>query len=207
MKIQRFQDLNYAQNTYVVIDNNHCVVIDPGFNGEEVSRYLESQALILEAILFTHLHYDHTAGIRFFRQYHVPVYMHSIDLDRAEEANYHYGKQFPEYIPLSFPKMSPLEEGMVLPIPGFPFQVLHTPGHTQGSVCFSIEKHLFTGDTLFAESVGRTDLASGSAKSLNQSLLKIMKKHSNQVKVHPGHDKESTIGQIKEDNPYLQSIL
>lgn len=207
MKIVRFQDAAYAQNAYLVIQNDHAVVIDPGFNGESVLQYIEAHALILDAILFTHLHFDHTNGIRYFTKYQVPVYMHSIDMDRAEEANYHYGKQFPEYLPLTFPKMTPIEDGMTLPIPAFPIQVLHTPGHTQGSVCFLIDKHLFSGDTLFAQSVGRTDLASGSAKALTQSLSKILKKHSNQVKVHPGHDLESTIGQIKEENEYLRGLL
>lgn len=185
---------DYQTNCYIVHEENStdCLIIDPGYEPEIISSYLEEKGLTPEAILLTHCHFDHVGAVKdLAAQYDCKVF-----LDKKE---------------LSMPPMltnGPLYytdgygDGDTLTLAGIPIQVLETPGHTPGSVCLIMEDTLFSGDTLFAGSCGRTDLPCGDARAMRDSLRRLAALSEN-YRVCPGHGPSSTLNREKQTNPYL----
>ena len=198
MTIKTFYFNPYRECTYVA-DNGQgqCFVVDPGMYGEgeeqRMADYLRKNSLQPVALLITHAHPDHICGLDFFRQHYpsLPVF----------GTNYEHGLR--EYL-FDNSGSNTSEDNVFtrnnLPSP----QVIRTPGHKEDSVCFYFErdKMLFTGDTLFQESVGRTDLEGGDTGLLLQSLHRLMELPEDTV-VYPGHAYPTTIAHEKEYNPYL----
>ncbi len=185
----------YQTNCYIVHDDarQDCVIIDPGYEPTEVLSRLEMLGLAPAAILLTHGHFDHVGGVK-----HIAA-----ETDCGVYLN-------PEE--LSMPPMmtnGPLyytdtcAEGDVLSIAGLEVRVLHTPGHTPGSVCLLIGDAMFSGDTLFAGSCGRTDLPGGSRAAIARSLRRLAGIEKNYA-VYPGHGESTTLDEEKMYNPYLR---
>jgi glyoxylase-like metal-dependent hydrolase (beta-lactamase superfamily II) len=192
VRLRRFVVGPAAENCYVVwLDGRKdALVIDPGDEGEMIRGEMAALSLSPGAVLLTHGHFDHTGGLSAFAG--VPLYLHNEDLpmlnDPSINAAFLAGDSRPR------PQSAlPVRDGEELRLCGLSVRVLHTPGHTRGSVCYLIEDQaLFTGDTLFAGGFGRTDLYGGDEKALWQSLRKVLSLE-NDVPVYPGHGRATSV--------------
>ena len=185
---------DYQTNCYIVHEENStdCLIIDPGYEPEIISSYLEENGLTPEAILLTHCHFDHVGAVKdLAAQYDCKVV-----LDKKELAMPPMLTNGPLYYTDGY------GDGDTLTLAGIPIQVLETPGHTPGSVCLIMEDTLFSGDTLFAGSCGRTDLPCGDARAMRDSLRRLAALSEN-YRVCPGHGPSSTLNREKKTNPYL----
>ena len=188
-------------------ENSHeAMVIDPGDNIAEILARLQKHSLTVRQIVVTHAHIDHVGGAALLRQATgAPVYLNQNDmvlLDMMEMQAGWLGVATPVVRP---PDVS-AEDGLKLGLPAFPAEVLHTPGHTPGSICllFPEQQLLIAGDTLFAGSIGRTDLPGGDSHLILRSLHNRVLVLPESTRVVPGHGPETTIGQEKQSNPFLQ---
>lgn len=185
----------YETNCYILWgeDSKECVVIDPGYEPEKVLSAVNSLGKTVAAILLTHGHFDHVGGVReIFAQTDCDIYLCPADCSMPEQMTAG---------PLCY--TNSYGEGDVVEIAGLTIHVLHTPGHTPGSVCLMCEDSLFAGDTLFAGSCGRTDLPGGSWEQLSASLsrLKALKKDCT---VYPGHGGATRLSLEQAYNPYMR---
>ena len=207
MKMIRLMLGEIATNSYILnLENQDAVIIDIGNDAEKVLQVLEVYDLNLKAILLTHGHYDHVAGVEQVRQATgAEVYIHEMDayMLKSEKDNLALNFANTNYIPVE--KYHTLKDGDILEISGHKIKVMHTSGHTSGSVCYLLEDKMFSGDTLFKGSAGRTDLG-GNPDLLKQSLKKIAALEKN-YHVYPGHFEDSTLDKEKASNPYLRSVL
>lgn len=174
MKIKRLIGGNLESNGFIIYDRKkgECFVIDPGYAGEKYLKIIDELELKVKGILLTHHHYDHVGGVDKIKEATgCPVYIHREDSDP-------YNKDA---------KM--LEHGDTLLLGEETIKVVHTPGHTRGSVCFYSEqsKLAFTGDTIFNVDLGRTDLKDGSPKDMEESIRNIISLWSNEITIYPGH--------------------
>ena len=185
---------DYQTNCYIVHEENStdCLILDPGYEPEIISSYLEEKGLTPAAILLTHCHFDHVGAVKdLAAQYDCKVF-----LDKKELAMPPMLTNGPLYYTDSY------ADSDKLTLAGIPIQVLETPGHTPGSVCLIMEDTLFSGDTLFAGSCGRTDLPCGDARAMRDSLRRLAALSEN-YRVCPGHGPSSTLNREKQSNPYL----
>lgn len=182
-------------NTFLLIsDAGHAAVIDPAAAAEDYNKLLKKEGAALTDILCTHGHFDHVGSAAELKeQWHARLWCEKADLG---------GGQF---FPLQAAD-SGYEEGGVVKVDEMEFTAWHTPGHTPGSVCLLCGQYLFTGDTLFAGSVGRTDLPGGSTRQMNESLRKLAGLPiPEEAQVLPGHGDLSTFGEELKHNWYIKS--
>ena len=185
-------------NCYVVGDETSrlCAVIDPGDESNTILDYLEDNHLKCEAILLTHGHYDHVGAVETVQEETgATVYMHPADAGSA------VGSDMFAYEPPDGSIM--LREGSQIQVGPLTFDTLETPGHTPGGVTFRCENALFTGDTLFQGSCGRTDLPGGSGADMLRSLRRLAELDGD-YRVFPGHGEETTLERERRGNPYVQ---
>jgi glyoxylase-like metal-dependent hydrolase (beta-lactamase superfamily II) len=184
-----------------------AIVIDPGDEVDRIAKRLTELGLKLKQILVTHAHIDHVGGALKLKQITgAPIYLNESDLPLLEmmEAQAAWlGIRAPE---IALPDES-LSDGQVVGLEAYPAQVLYTPGHTQGSIClhFAPLKLLVAGDTLFAGSIGRTDLPGGNFDQIIDSLHSRLLTLPDETAVVPGHGPATTIGEERRGNPFLQS--
>ena len=187
MKVNRLVLGPLATNTYLLEKEGKAILIDPASKAEKLIDILGD--LKLEAILLTHGHFDHIKAVDgLYEHYHCPVYLHEADEVIARDKL--SGSEFGLVAYVSCPTI-PLKEGR-MNIGPFEFETIFTPGHTEGSVIFVFDECIFTGDTLFRGSVGRTDLFSGDERKLKQSL-NIFKSFNEDYHIYPGHEEESSL--------------
>ena len=194
MKIRTLTLGNYQTNCYLVSDEDGVTaVIDPGYEPELILSHLKAECLHLGAILLTHGHFDHVGGVKALAQAaSCPVWMHEAEQtmpSRLTAGTLYYTDTY--------------TDGDTVQVGKLTFSVMHTPGHTPGSVCLRCENALFSGDTLFAGSCGRVDLPGGSAAKMRESLKKL-RAVSETLTVYPGHGEASTLERERAYNPYLR---
>lgn len=189
-------------NTYVLYDTEtkKCVVIDPAYDANKVVDFIEENTLDLQGILLTHGHFDHCGGVeRVLQHKSVEVYGSSLDAYIAQNASKNQWRAHAKDCTITnfVEKLSKFNVG------DFEFEVIETPGHTEGSLCYLIDGFMFSGDTLFDGCVGRTDLPGGDGTKMMQSL-RALKKLSFDYVVLPGHENTTTLSEQKMLNPYLR---
>ncbi len=194
-------------NTYVLVcaRTRECALVDVGFGGQEVVRWVRSRAgpLVVRYLLNTHGHYDHVCGAREVQEaLGGEFWLHPADrplLQRLSEQGAAFG--FP---PARAPdRVHDLADGQRLDLGDEALEVIHTPGHSPGGVVFRWRDDLWVGDTLFAGSIGRTDLPGGSAAELERSIRTRLFTLGDRLRVHPGHGPSTTIGRERASNPFV----
>ena len=210
MKIERFNiGDDYVCNMYIVGEEGEpCIVVDPGadpnnFIEKYVRKHHNGQ---IAGFLLTHGHYDHIEGLRLCTM-QAPVYVHLLEEEFLVEPAYNLSLDFLDHLYIRDLKTKLFIDKDVLNIGNYEIKVIHTPFHTRGSSCFYFEKErvLFSGDTLFHLSIGRTDLITGSNKTVESSLKKLVVLPP-ETKVYPGHGPSTTIGDELRLNPYLTRL-
>ena len=192
----------YDQNCYILRrrDTDRCLIVDPGLQGEAVIRLVDELGLRCDRILLTHGHPDHLAGVPAIKAaLDSPAAIHPADRWLLDQA-----RSFPG-IPADLPAVvceDDLADGQVIAWNELEVAVLHTPGHTPGSVCFVTGPDLLAGDTLFQRSVGRSDLPGGSWETLLFSIQDRLYALPPATVVHPGHGAPTTIGEEMRANPF-----
>jgi len=202
MKTLTFSKGALRTNTYFCFDDaGNCVVIDPGMDGEAIYQKLSEKDLSPQWILLTHGHFDHSQGAKFLAEKTgAKIAIHREDaamLERPEwnSANFYYRGDFSFYPRTKADLL--LEEGSELRCGDLSFSVLHTPGHTPGSVIFRQQNTLFCGDTVFAYGYGRYDLWGGSRTALAASLERLAHLEGN-FKLCPGHGNTATLERVRD---------
>ena len=198
MKLYTFPLGPLETNCYVLADEHtrRCAILDPGGDGAALARWLEQQRLTPAYLFLTHGHYDHVGGIAEVRAEYpdLPVYVHEADI------------ALPPQMARGLSWTNTYGEGDTLSLDSITFRVLHTPGHTPGSVCLIAGNLLFSGDTLFAGSCGRTDFPGGSWKEMLASLKRLAQLEGDYT-VLPGHGEASTLKTERAANPYMKEAL
>ena len=194
-------------------DRTHeAVIIDPGDEWPELLPLADHHRLDVRAILLTHAHLDHISGVAAAKErFGAPVFLHRADLflyERAAQQGAMFGVHVPEP-----PPVDRFYDGSDISLGDGVVRVRHTPGHCPGEVCLQVSmpsetrQHLFVGDTLFAGSIGRTDLPGGDYGTLMHSITEVLFPLGDDAIVHPGHGPDTTIGQERATNPFVKQFL
>ena len=200
----------FQENTYIVYDQtSEAVIIDAGCYSQsdvdEVKRYVNAKNLKVKYILTTHGHIDHILGIQSLKEiYKVESFAHADDLPLIETSPSHalmFGLMLDKAPSID----RTLKDGDKIPFGNTTIEIIHTPGHSKGGICLFLreQKILFSGDTLFKGSIGRTDLAGGSYEALIASIIHKSLPLGDDVVVYPGHGDSTTIEYERKNNPYL----
>lgn len=189
-------------NCYVLIENNHALLIDPGDRFDELDTILSNEEATLDAILLTHAHFDHIAGVDdILKRHDVDVYLNPYEHSFLTDADLNASNGFLRYVVCNA-RPKTLEQGR-MQIGNFDLETIHCPGHSIGSTVFKIDNKLFTGDVLFYGSIGRTDLPTGSQYSMMKSL-KLLTDLKEDFEVYPGHGPKTSLDLERKINPFLQ---
>ena len=192
MNIQKLTLGLYQTNIYILSNDTEAVVIDPGYEPDTILDALEGKEL--KAILLTHGHFDHVGAVKeLVAETGCKVYIHAADLSlppMITAGQLYYTHTY-------------AEGDTVCPIDGAQIAVLHTPGHTPGSVCLLLGDQMFSGDTLFEGSCGRMDLPGGDQLQMHQSLNRLVSLQAD-YHIHPGHGGSTTLSAEKRYNPYMR---
>ena len=206
MRIVTFKDSIYEENAYLIKDKDNVYIIDPGFNYDEIKKYLQENNLSINKIFLTHGHIDHTGNIKKYLELNsnIEIYIsaqdYSIMFDSEANAS---------NILLIKDKHKKIDNIKFLydndSIDEFKFHL--TPGHTKGSMIIEYKEYLFTGDTLFKDTIGRTDLPTGSMSDMDHSLKYIMSSFPKKTIILPGHYYKTTLEDEIKNNYYLRKFL
>lgn len=205
MEILKLQVGALSTNCYIIKSNrNNGVIIDPGADFNDIMAVLKSHSINLKYIVLTHGHFDHVgAVVQLKNATNAKVYLHRLDVELTKNPSLSLSTFADDYS--KFDPFSPdviLEDGYRFSLDELIFHTIHTPGHTKGSCVITLEDVMFSGDTLFKGSVGRTDLFGGSQSEMSMSAKKLAKIRKDYV-VLPGHGEQTQLGIERNTNPYM----
>jgi hydroxyacylglutathione hydrolase len=189
--------------------SGEAIVVDPGDDIPRILALLAKHKLTVKQILITHAHIDHIASAKTLKQLTgAPILYNQNDLALVAIMDVQAGWLGLTMVPEVAPPDASLENNQTIAVQGITGTILHTPGHTEGSICLYIpdEALLIAGDTLFAGSIGRTDLPGGDGRTLIRSIHDQLMPLPEETRVIPGHGRTTTIGEEKESNPFLQKL-
>lgn len=202
MKVKLLRVGPIGTNCYILEDDqtNLAAVIDPGDEPELIQEALEKEGVEVRYLLLTHGHYDHTTAVPALHRVYpqADIYIHQADANGAGSTLFPLAGEVDD--------LKLYDEGDVIRLGDHEIQVLHTPGHSPGSVTLKVEDVLFTGDTLFAGSCGRTDLRGGSYEEIMESLKRLGELEGD-FHVCPGHEATSTLERERRSNPFLMEAM
>ena len=202
MKVKLLRVGPIGTNCYILEDDqtNLAAVIDPGDEPELIQEALEKEGVEVRYLLLTHGHYDHTTAVPALHRVYpqADIYIHQADANGAGSTLFPLAGEVDD--------LKLYDEGDVIRLGDHEIQVLHTPGHSPGAVTLTVEDVLFTGDTLFAGSCGRTDLRGGSYEQIMQSLKRLGELKGD-FHVCPGHEATSTLERERRSNPFLMEAM
>ena len=207
MKIENFVLGPVGTNCYIVINEGtkECFLVDMAACPPELVSHIKNSGLTVKAVLLTHGHFDHIMGLdRFLEEFPAPVYACAAEKELLESPQLNSSSGMLGQ-PYTFHGAQYVKDGDLLDMAGMKIQVIQTPGHTIGGCCYYIadEQTLFSGDTLFRASIGRTDLPTGSMGALVRSVTEKILVLPDETRVYPGHMEETTVGYEKKYNPFL----
>ena len=206
MKIEKFVLGSFGTNCYLLIneESKEIVIVDPATCPDYLIGHVESNGYVPKAIFITHGHFDHIMGIDgWVKEFDIPVYIHEDEKKIIEDPAMNLSASFgPSY---SYKNVTCLKDGEEIKVAGFDFTVIHTPGHTSGGCCYycEAEEVLISGDTLFYQSVGRSDFPTGSMATLVRSIKEKLFCLPDEVMVYPGHNDYTCIADEKRYNPFI----
>ncbi len=209
IEVYRFQTPPLASNCYVVKDKDtqSAIVIDPGHPRSRALEFIEKNSLTVEYVLLTHRHFDHVLGTaEFVRKTGAKATIHRLDAVGLESSKDSLFDNFVEYYGISQEIIRAdilLNDGDVIDWSGRKIEVIHTSGHTSGGVCYIIEDCIFTGDTLFAGSIGRVDFPTGDSEQMKASLARLASLQGD-YKVYSGHGESTTLDCERRNNIYMK---
>ncbi len=198
INILRLNATGFSCNSYLITCKDYAYVVDPGIDAKIIKNELAKRNLPLKAVLLTHCHYDHSACVKELQDAGAKVYMHRDEeqlLKRGGHCAMMFMQPFDEFTPDVL-----LNDGDVIEFDDKQIKVVHTPGHTIGGVCYILDDVIFSGDTVFCMSIGRSDLPSGNGAQLLKSVKKILEYSGK--KIYSGHDEETSVEFEREHNPY-----
>lgn len=196
-------------NCYILYDekNKDAIVIDPGGDGEYILTKLNEEKLNVRYIVLTHGHFDHIGAVRFLKEKTGGlVAIHKLDADNLTDGY----KNLSHFMGIESVQTKAdvlLEHGSTIEFGNVQCKIIHTPGHSEGSICILVPGAVFTGDTLFRGSIGRTDLPGGNHRELLNSIATYLLILDSNTVVYPGHGLKTTIGAEKESNPFLEGLV
>lgn len=196
----------YQANCYILHDEGtkETAVIDPGGDFPEIKSFVEAAGLKVKYIIVTHGHGDHIGALSELKSYTgAPVCIHKEDNEMLKSCRLNYSAEM-GYPAVEMSADRLLEDGDILKLGSTKLNIIHTPGHSRGGICVYCEDSLFSGDTLFACSIGRTDLAGGSMDEIIESIKSKLLTLPENTAVYPGHGPSSTILIEKKRNPFLR---
>ncbi len=206
MEIKTFCSVRFPENCYGVILKNDIILVDPGEFTPELENFVKLNINRIKYILLTHMHFDHICGAADVKRLcpNAKIVIHSLDAeglsDSVKSLAVYFGLEQKNTVADIF-----CNDLDVLDLGYAKINVLHTPGHSEGSVCYMIENSIFCGDTIFEGSCGRTDFPGGSSYILSQSLKKL-KELDGDFKLYPGHGNPTTLNNERLYNPYMRNL-
>ncbi len=210
MQIDRLILGDFQTNCYVVRRDEaavDCLIVDPGFGADDLLAFLSQHQLNPVAVIITHGHVDHIAGVAALRQQYpkIKVHIHKVDAGLLMDPEANLSALVGSVVETE-PAEALLQDGDTIDEAGLQLKVLHTPGHTLGGICLYAESEgvVFAGDTLFADSVGRTDFPGGDMDQLIESIQTKLFTLPDKTAVYPGHGMRTTIGREKRANPFVR---
>lgn len=206
LTIKNFISGRLKNNSYLIFDkdkSNKAILIDPAQSYLEVKSFIDSENLFIDKILLTHGHFDHIMDVPIWQKLGAKVYGHPAEIDNlTSELTLMINKKYnQENVKIDFF----ISDNLTLNFEICEIKVLLTPGHTKGSLCYILDDLIFTGDTLFRESFGRTDFIDGDFSEIKKSIKKILTLKDN-FSIYPGHDEFSTLDYERINNPIIKFL-
>ena len=206
MKVEKFVLCAMSTNTYLVENEElkELIIVDPAACPDYMVSHIRTMGYEPKAIFLTHGHFDHIMGIdKWLKEFDIPVYAHRDEREVLEDAKLNLSCMLG--MTYTFKQIKELEDGDVLKAAGFAFKVIHTPGHTKGGCCYyeEGEEVLFSGDTLFRQSIGRSDFPTGDMSTLVRSIKEKIFVLPDEIMVYPGHNDYTCIADEKRKNPFV----
>ena len=192
-------------NCYVVSSKatHNAILIDPGDEYLKIKAFLDKKKLTARLIVHTHGHIDH---IQADNEFNLPIYVHRLDVELLKNPD----KNLSSFLSHPFSvtaNIKPIEDLDTITLDDMALQVMHTPGHTPGGICLKSDNAVFSGDTLFSGSIGRTDFPGASCQQLIQSIKEKLLILPDTTIIYPGHGPHSTIGKERKSNPFLKADI